>query len=1105
MRTKLLLSIIFATIFSCFFSRGNAQNFQMVGYATQSGGTTGGQGGTTVTVNTGTDLQNAIKNKGSQPLTIYVNGTITPSNSGSLTKIDVKDASDISIIGVGTSGEFNGIGIKVNRASNIIIQNLKVHHVDIGDKDCISIEGPADHVWVDHCELYNEYAGVNKDYYDGLLDAKGAVDYITFSWNYLHDSWKASLSGSSDSDSHARTITYHHNYFENINSRLPLFRFGYGHVFNNYYKGIESTGINSRMGACVKIENNYFENALNPYVTAYSSQDGYGDISGNILVNSTFSYSSDTRELPACNASIPYSYSGVLDPADAVPSTVQQYAGVGKLDGGTVTNQYSLTTGTAGSGSVTTNPSGSVFDEGTTVTVTATPAQGWEFSGWTGDATGTSTSVAVTMNGNKNVTATFTQITTTTQYTLSVAANGNGTISKSPDNAAYDSGTNVTLTATPASGYQFSGWSGDASGTQNPLSLTMNSNKSITATFTATDGGGDCNSATKFGIMGYATLNGGTTGGQGGTSVTVSTGTDLQNAIKNKGASPLTIYVNGTITPSNSGSLTKIDIKDVSDISIIGVGTSGEFNGIGLKVNRASNIIIQNLKVHHVDIGDKDCISIEGPADHVWVDHCELYNEYAGVDKDYYDGLLDAKGAVDNLTFSWNYLHDSWKASLSGSSDSDVHDRTITYHHNYFENINSRLPLFRFGKGHVFNNYYKGIESTGINSRMGACVKIENNYFENALNPYVSAYSSQDGYGDISGNQLVNSTFSYSSDTRELTACTASIPYPYAEFLQDASTVPATVVQYAGVGKLGMNPSSGECPTDQYSLTINISGSGTVSKSPESTTYEAGSSVTLTANPELGWEFTGWSGDYTGTDNPATITMNGNKNIVATFTQSNTGLTTIQAENACSYTGILETKNAGFNGENYVNTDNASGVSIVWAINALSGSHELNFRYANGGTTGRSVRVLVNGAEQISNVDFPATGAWTTWNWQPINLNLISGNNMIEFIALTSDGAANIDEISVSSDALSEGNCTVTGTKGIAEISVNCYPNPFAGGLTIESEESFTYTILDTKGIAVETGTADTQTEVGKTLQTGLYIIKVETERGIKVFKVTRK
>ena len=68
-----------------------------------------------------------------------------------------------------------------------------------------------------------------------------------------------------------------------------------------------------------------------------------------------------------------------------------------------------------------------------------------------------------------------------------------------------------------------------------------------------------------------------------------------------------------------------------------------------------------------------------------------------------------------------------------------------------------------------------------------------------------------------------------------------------------------------------------------YTLTVNISGSGTVSKNPDQTTYTEGTSVTLTATPSTGHTFTAWSGDLSGSSNPATITMNGNKTVTATF------------------------------------------------------------------------------------------------------------------------------------------------------------------------------------------------------------------------------
>ena len=58
-------------------------------------------------------------------------------------------------------------------------------------------------------------------------------------------------------------------------------------------------------------------------------------------------------------------------------------------------------------------------------------------------------------------------------------------MTKTPNQSSYASGTSVTLQATPNSGYTFTGWSGDLTGTTNPATLTMNSNKSVTANFAA--------------------------------------------------------------------------------------------------------------------------------------------------------------------------------------------------------------------------------------------------------------------------------------------------------------------------------------------------------------------------------------------------------------------------------------------------------------------------------------------------------------------------------------------------------------------------------------------------------------------------------------------
>ena len=84
------------------------------------------------------------------------------------------------------------------------------------------------------------------------------------------------------------------------------------------------------------------------------------------------------------------------------------------------------------------------------------------------------------VDGDKTITATFTLDT----HTVTANTIGSGSVARNPDLAAYDYGSSVDLTATADVGYTFTGWSGDASGTANPLSVLVDGDKTITATFT---------------------------------------------------------------------------------------------------------------------------------------------------------------------------------------------------------------------------------------------------------------------------------------------------------------------------------------------------------------------------------------------------------------------------------------------------------------------------------------------------------------------------------------------------------------------------------------------------------------------------------------------
>ena len=150
-------------------------------------------------------------------------------------------------------------------------------------------------------------------------------------------------------------------------------------------------------------------------------------------------------------------------------------------------SSYPLTVATSsmGSGSIVSNPSGidcgltceNYFPIDAVITLTATAETESIFVGWSGDVVTTTNPITITMDGAKAITATF----ALNQYALNVATVGNGTAA--PNSGTYDYGTVVTLTATADLGSTFTGWSGDVLTTTNPITVTMDGAKAITATF----------------------------------------------------------------------------------------------------------------------------------------------------------------------------------------------------------------------------------------------------------------------------------------------------------------------------------------------------------------------------------------------------------------------------------------------------------------------------------------------------------------------------------------------------------------------------------------------------------------------------------------------
>ena len=162
--------------------------------------------------------------------------------------------------------------------------------------------------------------------------------------------------------------------------------------------------------------------------------------------------------------------------------TVDQNKTVTAVFEETPVEQFTLTVQTEGQGSVTKSPDQGTYTDGTQVTLTANPASGWSFKQWQGDLSGSTNPATITVDKDKSITAVFEEIPPE-EFSLSVQTTGQGSVTKNPDQSTYTDGTQVTLTANPASGWSFKQWQGDLSGSTNPATITIDKNKSVTAVF----------------------------------------------------------------------------------------------------------------------------------------------------------------------------------------------------------------------------------------------------------------------------------------------------------------------------------------------------------------------------------------------------------------------------------------------------------------------------------------------------------------------------------------------------------------------------------------------------------------------------------------------
>lgn len=247
--------------------------------------------------------------------------------------------------------------------------------------------------------------------------------------------------------------------------------------------------------------------------------------------------------------------------------------------------------------------------------------------------------------------------------------------------------------------------------------------------------------------FGWASMNGGTTGGQGGSVDTVKTNnaSTLQGYLS--GDKKQVVFFSGKLSESSS-------ITIGSNKTLIGMpGDPGQMSSVSID---GKNIILRNLLINGPD---DDALQIKGSNNtNIWIDHCDIFD---GV-----DGNLDITKGPDFITVSnCHFYYNSSTAphrfsNLIASNDDDKGEYRITHAYNHWgKNVDQRGPRMRYAKTHIVNNLYTS-EGNSYSIGVGYQAKplIENNVFIGVDDPIHLRDECDPSLVKAMGNIFINTT-----------------------------------------------------------------------------------------------------------------------------------------------------------------------------------------------------------------------------------------------------------------------------------------------------------------------------------------------------------
>jgi uncharacterized repeat protein (TIGR02543 family) len=576
-----------------------------------------------------------------------------------------------------------------------------------------------------------------------------------------------------------------------------------------------------------------------------------------------------------------------------------------------LTPQVTLIIDSIGLGSVVANPEpgdDGTYDQGATVELTAVPAADWEFVEWLGDVTGTDNPVTFNVDSNMVVTASYQS--TLTQFALNITVVGNGSFIADPEPiiSTYDTNTVVRLTAVPAIGWTFEGWTGDLTSAALLDSVTMDSDKNVTATFLEEQvAGGVLEIDDSWDLMDavdYANNNSTVTTlkltTSGGVYTTLKSGTVEVR-------SPLNIVAADSLTEkpiiSNTnpdGAQGTIDIlRAFDDLMIKGVIIDGSTTySAGMKyavryangtapdtVKWGSNAIFMDVDFRHLyddanPLGDGHAFKLDKEMilGEVRFEDCTFNDigyeaiRISDTEKWVTDRCFDSL-IVRNCTFT---NIDAEGIRYYSDLDPNTPDAPVIIEHVTFNNSATRTMYLKNSGGAIVRDIIIANPRMSGHGRDGDLMDSQG--ADGGVAPsYVSYIDTFNVNGVLlkAGDGIIDDATIYGIDP---------------EF-EDAANLNFTLLETSHLYGLA---SDGEAIGDlnwATNVTVNKTldvavvgdGSYTVDPMPIGNSYNPGTVVSVTAIPDSGYMFVNWTGDITSTENPLSVTLTESVSITANF------------------------------------------------------------------------------------------------------------------------------------------------------------------------------------------------------------------------------